>query len=120
MVRSNEIKGGGTDCLSEHLVDVETGERGYIITGNEAYLEPYEHGLAVVNISATSWFVCWLMQPSELGKLAELNRRLDSKIALSQSNVQARKRGFRIGTIASHGRQSENAKWMRCDQFWTR
>ena len=29
------------DETSARLVDAETGQRGYLLTGNEAYLEPY-------------------------------------------------------------------------------
>ena len=33
-------------ALLASLIDAETGERGYIITGNESYLEPYTRGVA--------------------------------------------------------------------------
>jgi two-component system sensor histidine kinase EvgS len=29
------------DALQSELTDAETGERGYLLTGNEAFLEPY-------------------------------------------------------------------------------
>src|SRR5437867_3680812 len=32
------------EALQGFLVDVETSERGYVITGEEEYLQPYEHG----------------------------------------------------------------------------
>jgi len=95
LFHTNEIK-GVIQTLNEHLVDVETGERGYIITGNEAYLEPYEHGLSVVNKYRVELARLLADEPSELGKLAVLNKRLDLKIKVSQSNVQARKRGFEL------------------------
>ena len=36
------------DVLNEvriNLLDIETGERGYIITGNPAYLAPHQHAM---------------------------------------------------------------------------
>ncbi|MDZ8183949.1 MAG: response regulator [Nostoc sp. ChiSLP02] len=39
------------NCLQEllsHIKDAETGQRGYILTGNEAYLEPYQTALVKV------------------------------------------------------------------------
>ena len=33
-------------ALLASLIDAETGERGYIITGNDSYLEPYVLGVA--------------------------------------------------------------------------
>ncbi len=37
-----------TERLLSALKDVETGERGFIITGRESYLEPYNSGVAAV------------------------------------------------------------------------
>ena len=36
----------GLESLASLLKDAETGQRGYIITGNESYLEPYQAALA--------------------------------------------------------------------------
>jgi serine phosphatase RsbU (regulator of sigma subunit)/CHASE3 domain sensor protein len=35
-----------SDQLLAHLVDQETGERGYVITGDAAFLQPYDQGRA--------------------------------------------------------------------------
>ena len=32
------------DAALTHMVDAETGVRGFLLTGQEAYLEPYQHG----------------------------------------------------------------------------
>lgn len=37
-----------TNRIEKHLLDMETGQRGYIITGEASYLEPY-------NSAASSW-----------------------------------------------------------------
>jgi len=39
------------------LKDIETGQRGYIITGNPTYLEPYEQGLRYLNSRKTQEFL---------------------------------------------------------------
>jgi CHASE3 domain sensor protein len=39
------------------LKDAETGQRGYVITGNPTYLEPYEKGLRYVNSKKTQEFL---------------------------------------------------------------
>jgi len=36
------------EAVKYTLVDAETGERGYIITGDKRYLEPYNNALAVI------------------------------------------------------------------------
>src|SRR6186997_1699270 len=37
-----------THQLLGHLIDAETGQRGFLLTGNEEYLEPYLQGSAAV------------------------------------------------------------------------
>src|SRR5580692_2179879 len=39
----------GLISVTKALVDAETGQRGYIITGQESYLDPYHSGLASVD-----------------------------------------------------------------------
>ena len=39
------------DGLMSSLKDAETGQRGYIITGNESYLEPYQAALPEISRS---------------------------------------------------------------------
>jgi diguanylate cyclase (GGDEF)-like protein len=80
--------------LKEHLADVETGERGYIITGNESYLVPHEHGLNMVYKLRDELSRLLADEPTESNIASELSKRLDAKIAVSQANVLARKLGF--------------------------
>lgn len=41
--------GARAQALLTHLVDQETGERGFVITGDDSYLEPYRTGMAAAN-----------------------------------------------------------------------
>src|SRR5580693_1186687 len=41
---THQVRAELADLLSE-LKDAETGQRGYIITGDESYLEPYKSAL---------------------------------------------------------------------------
>ena len=45
VAHTNEAK-AQLRALLASLIDAETGERGYIITGNDSYLEPYARGAA--------------------------------------------------------------------------
>jgi CHASE3 domain sensor protein len=42
---TNDVK-TQLQALLASLIDAETGERGYIITGNDSYLQPYTRGVA--------------------------------------------------------------------------
>ena len=44
VAHTNDVK-AQLHALLASLIDAETGERGYIITGNESYLEPYTRGV---------------------------------------------------------------------------
>jgi len=45
VAHTNDVK-AQLRALLASLIDAETGERGYIITGNDSYLEPYARGVA--------------------------------------------------------------------------
>jgi len=45
VAHTNDVK-AQLHALLASLIDAETGERGYIITGNDSYLEPYTRGVA--------------------------------------------------------------------------
>ena len=45
VAHTNDVK-AQLQALLASLIDAETGERGYIITGNDSYLEPYTRGVA--------------------------------------------------------------------------
>lgn len=93
LVHSNAVM-DAVGSLIEHLIDVETGERGYVITGNDNYLEPHEHGLAMVYRQRDELMRLLADEPSEQGRLASLAMRIDAKVTVSRSNVQARKQNF--------------------------
>lgn len=38
---------GSTELLQRTMVDMETGQRGFMLTGDQAFLEPFDAGLAV-------------------------------------------------------------------------
>jgi signal transduction histidine kinase len=77
------------------LVDAETGERGFIITGDDKYLDPYNRARDAVaaNFSATRGLTADNRdQEADLDQLATLsNRKLDE---LAHTIVVRRKSGF--------------------------
>ncbi len=81
---SYEVR-GRLDALFTHLLDAETGQRGYLLTGRTPYLQPYETGSAAVAqdfrdlvdfIGADSAQQTWvrLLDPLIHRKLSELDR----------------------------------------------
>lgn len=78
VMHSSEVK-STIDAILTDLLNSETGERGYIITGDKDYLAPYILGVSYVN--------------SDLSKLKELtknNASQQSKILLLEKNIDDR------------------------------
>ncbi|HEY8591639.1 MAG TPA: CHASE3 domain-containing protein [Sphingomicrobium sp.] len=85
--------------LSVHQ-DIETGQRGYVLTGNRDFLQPYDDGRAR---TATTFEALKRMAPAspqiarELPGLAELTRE---KLAFSRQVVQLRMNGRGAEAVA--------------------
>ncbi len=78
----------GLESLASLLKDAETAQRGYIITGNESYLEPYQSAIAELNraldlvkrLTADNpkhQMRIDLLRPPIASKLAELKETID-------------------------------------------
>ncbi len=66
--------------LSE-LKDAETGQRGYLITGNKSYLEPYEQGIKYINSSNSQAFLEKSEKQNDISKeIKELKKLTQLKI----------------------------------------
>jgi PAS domain S-box-containing protein len=77
--RANRTIACATNLLSE-LKDAETGERGYVVTGNEAFLEPY---LAVRDKvrADTGELESLSLEPEEKAKVTAIAPLIDGKMA---------------------------------------
>jgi two-component system chemotaxis sensor kinase CheA len=72
-----------TNRIEKHLLDMETGQRGYIITGEAGYLEPY-------NSAASSWekdyntlYQLLNNNPSQQEKLERIKRNIQGWIEVA-------------------------------------
>jgi signal transduction histidine kinase len=85
-----------TDAVLASLVDAETGERGYLISGAQDYLVPYHK--ARERIDAQLAELAKLVSdddPVESGRVAELKRMAGLKIAELEETIRVRReQGF--------------------------
>ncbi|MFS0709630.1 response regulator [Brevundimonas phoenicis] len=79
------------DELLAAAQDAETGQRGYLLTGDVSYLQPYE--AATGNLSRRLNEVADLTRdnPVQQGHLNQLRARLDAKLAELDAALQARR-----------------------------
>ncbi|MDO9404946.1 MAG: CHASE3 domain-containing protein [Polaromonas sp.] len=84
---------GAVNKLLQHMLDAETGQRGYLLTGDERYLEPYT--TATTNISATMDTLRGLFLPyrDQLAEFAVMSRQISRKLAEMDLSVRMRKDG---------------------------
>ncbi len=87
---SYQVRTGLADLLSE-LKDAETGQRGYLLTGTDSYLGPYESALP--NIKKTFGDVKNLTSdnPSQQRRLDSISHVIDQKLAELAHTIELRR-----------------------------
>jgi len=88
---------GMTKDLLNCLLDVETGQRGYLLTGRPSYLAPYYEGLTRLTKSRDALAAALHAQPAAAGELDTLDKAIVSKLGELALTV----------TLKSEGRSEE-------------
>ncbi len=87
--------------LLSTLQDAETGQRGYLLTGDENYLAPYEHGQKAVRAELATLTRLFANQASQLDRLAQLERIVDEKLEELRATIDQRRAGALKEALAS-------------------
>lgn len=77
--------------LLSSMKDVETGQRGYLLTGDESFLEPYRAGVAAVERHYTEAQRLTRDNPEQQQRLAALRPVLDKRLAWITKLVDVRR-----------------------------
>ena len=86
-------------ALEKTFLDAETGQRGYVITGDPAFLQPYESALA--NAPDIARNVRRLVDdPSQAARLDAIDGLWRSKLAELRQTIEARRGGDIAGATA--------------------
>jgi signal transduction histidine kinase len=83
----------GINKLMQHMLDAETGQRGYLLTGDPRYLEPYNSALSDVNSTLDSLRQLFTPFKDELAEFGVLSRNVSRKLAELDLSVRMRKEG---------------------------
>ena len=100
MVREQD-KRGALSLLLQQVLDAETGQRGYLLTGDEKYLLPYAESTAKISATLDTLRTAYLGDPVQLGKFAELSRAVSKKLAEIEVTIKIRNLG------------GDNESWMQ-------
>jgi CHASE3 domain sensor protein len=77
------------------MKDAETGQRGYVITGDNGYLEPYRAALADIKKTFEEVGRLTADNPSEQRRLASMSPIIDAKLAELKQTIDLRRdKGF--------------------------
>jgi PAS domain S-box-containing protein len=82
-------------ALDHAMQDAERGERGFLITGELAYLDPYRTGIRNAPVLLEKLTQLTVHNPEQQRRLPNLAHQIDIKLAEMQRAVEARERsGF--------------------------
>jgi CHASE3 domain sensor protein len=88
------IRTGLADLLSV-MKDAETGQRGYLLTGEDSYLEPYSGALSAIKIAFADLKNLTSDNPSQQRRLAAIAPLIDGKLAELKRTIDLRRtQGF--------------------------
>jgi len=81
------------DGILRDLVDAETGQRGYLLTGDRTYLGPYERGVKALPPDLDALRAMFEGTPEQRARLEELTPVIESKLTELESTIHLRALG---------------------------
>ena len=79
--------------LLQQMLDAETGSRGFLLTGDPRYLEPYNAAVAEIGKSLDDLLRSYPPESPESTTMAQLTRNVQRKLAEMDVSVRMRKQG---------------------------
>ena len=79
--------------LLQSMLDAETGQRGYLLTGNEGYLEPYDKAVITVKTNLEELHTQYLHSTEDLQQFALLALAVSRKLAEMELSLRLRRQG---------------------------
>ena len=86
--------------LYADLTDAETGQRGFLITGNALYLTPYNAALRAIDQHRTALQTLLADNPRQLARLAAMTPVIDRRLADLARTIELRRTGGLAAALA--------------------
>jgi PAS domain S-box-containing protein len=84
---------GGVEALVAETMDAQNGDRGYAVTGDDTYLEPFRRAVAHIPPDLQRLRQLTSDNPAQQQRLAALTSLLETQLAFGQKIVAARRTG---------------------------
>ncbi len=94
LVESQELTVQLEDVLAD-VTDAETGQRGFLLTLNESYLEPYDAAVSQVRNDLENLELLLRENEAGMDRLADLKQAVDGKLAELRETVELARNGDR-------------------------
>lgn len=92
MVREQQ-KRGVLNLLLQQVLDAETGQRGYLLTGDEKYLVPYSDATTKINETLAVLGTKYIGEPAQVLQFDNLSRAVAKKLAEMEVTMKLRQLG---------------------------
>ncbi|MBB6021783.1 two-component system chemotaxis sensor kinase CheA [Paenibacillus sp. JGP012] len=90
-----------TNAIEKNVLDMETGQRGFMLTGNETYLEPYTQGLSEWDSNYNQLIALISDNPAQQQSLQNIKSQINRWIEIAgEPSVQLKKEGDQDKVIA--------------------
>ena len=86
-----QLTRGALNDLKQTILDAETGQRGYLLTGDERYLEPYNSAISQVNQQLDVLRQIFSPYKEQLSEFGILSRHISRKLAELDLSVRMRR-----------------------------
>ena len=84
---------GALHRLLVHMLDAETGSRGYLLTGDPRYLEPYNAAVSEIGKNLDALRASYTTSAEEFTTITQLQRNVQRKLAEIDVSVRLRQQG---------------------------
>lgn len=92
-IEEAQLTRGAINKLLQHMLDAETGQRGYLLTGDARYLEPYNAALADIDHNLDSLRQLFTPYREQLAEFGLMSRHVSRKLAEMDLSIRMRKEG---------------------------
>ena len=86
-------KRSALNFLLQNMLDAETGQRGYLLTGDQRYLSSYDEALIQINPTLDKLRNLYISDRVQVAEFAELSRSVSKKLAELEVTVKLRRLG---------------------------
>jgi signal transduction histidine kinase len=92
-IEEAQLTRGAINKLLQHMLDAETGQRGYLLTGDARYLEPYNAALADIDDNLNALRQLFTPYREQLAEFGLMSRHVSRKLAEMDLSIRMRKEG---------------------------